>query len=1481
MLSYRRLSSYNATAGGSYDSTRRPFRNALPVLQHYIRTVPSATSGGAAVQTLHRQYEYTGATIDASGRGFQGFQQVMTIAEQEGQKITETYAGRYPFAGRVQKRTVRDFTSDALIHETTNDWRTLPGTANRSFGVQVASSVRSEVFGTQSAKTLTTTTDIAYDSLGNPVLVSENDGDRTRQTCTLYRNDTAQKRPGPAYRVTQGEGCSVSGDSCSCSTAFTVVESEHDSNHNITARKEYDDTRDAWLTTTYAYDSYGNRTQTTLPQGGVETIQYESTYNTYPATITSSGDGKSFVQSLSFDARHGTPARIVDENGVATEYEYDAFGRDISVSKTAPGGQLTQLQSHSYSRDGDLLANGLYLQTSQIAQTWDRSSLVARKTYTDGLGRESRQETGSGSERNIGRRVYDPNGQMVRRSNPHRASETPLWTDYEFNNQRRPVRVSQPSGAVTTLTHGSGGGCAAHEVAVTTVTTGTGGGAGRHAVRCENARGKVTRVVMQDPTTNATTTQTFTLDALDRVTAVADGQSSTTIQLDSLGRKTQVISSDRGTTTFVYNAQGLLVTQSQNGEDQSFEYDGLARETRRTFHDGSSVELSYDDPAFAGSQGRLTRAIARSSDGSETSRREFSYAADGEPAVATLVMDGGSGGTHVMGYQNDPLGRPQSIQYPGGRVACYAYNAQGFLADIKVAAGDCADSQAQSFAAYSDHTALGQPARVVYGNGVASDFTYDDVGRIKFFKTLDSDGAALIDQQYSWTALGEVDAIDDLAGTDDVDYSYSGFGYLTRAVGPYGDLRYEYNPAGNLTNKAGSIITYAGSRPTIARSMNVLDGGLIQTEERTFAYDAHGNVTRRQDGVGGGGDSFDYVYDGRYQIKQIAKNGTQAGLYEYDASGQRVKKIDGNGNETVYVSPELEISRFTDGRVLTTEYIQGPAGRIAAISNETNPTALLHGSPASHALQAQMHTTGSVSGVAGFLNHTTMAYVRTPSVAATARALLWALAVTAVIMASLVYALRAARRRGLIKRILTGLAAAKALDAYPALQSRLQHLATAPLSPAERRENVYNYNRRQFLRAPATLLAITMLSLSMNCGSNAGTAKFAIAPPGSEMFAFNFLLGPGGNGYGYPEAGTFYFQYNQVGSTSLVTDDAGKQAAYTVYKPFGEVYQDASDGRDIFRGKFNNNEYDRDGEVYYFNARYYDPALGSFLQPDTLAFGTNDYHPAALNRYAFSGNNPVTYSDPGGNLFWIPLLIIGGLIGGAVSAISYTVLALIDGSFNWKDFGINLGIGILGGVLGAGISGGLTIALTHAAARATLSIVRQGLQFAATYLAPMLGSSIEAFFGATVIQQLEKGTIDWGQVVTETLVGGAGGLIGIRKYGRASLPSRATLPDGRVGQVVDGQHFSPSRMRGDFREVASQVDAKSGWTVSTLVPGPGRGSINRAFGRVGFQFREDSVGSVYNLTFGNSVYETLLTSGWTAALEGAGEDLRKRLFGEP
>jgi len=59
---------------------------------------------------------------------------------------------------------------------------------------------------------------------------------------------------------------------------------------------------------------------------------------------------------------------------------------------------------------------------------------------------------------------------------------------------------------------------------------------------------------------------------------------------------------------------------------------------------------------------------------------------------------------------------------------------------------------------------------------------------------------------------------------------------------------------------------------------------------------------------------------------------------------------------------------------------------------------------------------------------------------------------------------------------------------------------------------------------------------------------------------------------------------------------------------------------------FTGKQWDEDAQLYYFNARWYDPETGRFIMEDPVRDG--------LNWYVYCSNNPVNYVDPTGLEAW-------------------------------------------------------------------------------------------------------------------------------------------------------------------------------------------------------------------------------------------------------
>jgi RHS repeat-associated protein len=109
---------------------------------------------------------------------------------------------------------------------------------------------------------------------------------------------------------------------------------------------------------------------------------------------------------------------------------------------------------------------------------------------------------------------------------------------------------------------------------------------------------------------------------------------------------------------------------------------------------------------------------------------------------------------------------------------------------------------------------------------------------------------------------------------------------------------------------------------------------------------------------------------------------------------------------------------------------------------------------------------------------------------------------------------------------------------------------------------------------------------------------------------------------GNDNANTLYYHQNHIGSTAMLTDSAGAVFQNVYYKPYGETWVVEGTPSDAVTRLFTSQEYDAETGMYYYNARYYDPALAMFICPDPAMQGAN--------HYAYCGCNPVMYSDPTG-----------------------------------------------------------------------------------------------------------------------------------------------------------------------------------------------------------------------------------------------------------
>ena len=108
-----------------------------------------------------------------------------------------------------------------------------------------------------------------------------------------------------------------------------------------------------------------------------------------------------------------------------------------------------------------------------------------------------------------------------------------------------------------------------------------------------------------------------------------------------------------------------------------------------------------------------------------------------------------------------------------------------------------------------------------------------------------------------------------------------------------------------------------------------------------------------------------------------------------------------------------------------------------------------------------------------------------------------------------------------------------------------------------------------------------------------------------------------------------WLHFDHLGSVRAITDAAGVKVESAIYRPFGEQSEWLLPGNVSPETKgWIGERYDADAGLQYLNARYYDPALGLFLQPDWFEVTKPG---VGTNRFSYSFNDPINRLDPNGN----------------------------------------------------------------------------------------------------------------------------------------------------------------------------------------------------------------------------------------------------------
>lgn len=696
-------------------------------------------------------------------------------------------------------------------------------------------------------------------------------------------------------------------------------------------------------TTTYSYDTYGNKTQVSVTgystdTGSSETRTSKTEYQGNGRFIHRKHDAMGNYVTYQYNGVYGNSATgliknstVYSVNSRPTKTFYDDFGRAYKIDH--PDSRITLI-----SRNWCLnCVSGSYYYESKT-----ESGKPAVKAYYDKWGREVAKFVRSAEEDwDKVYTYYDDLGQVDYVTEP---SSSSYRTTYSYNKLGQVEQVTKPNGeTVSYFVNG---------LEQTTVDE-----RGNSYFKYTNGFGQITKTI--DPLGGEVHFVYDAYGSLKETITKADGKSSKVQSwYDSYGRKTKTTDPDKGTWTYTYNAFGELYKQkTARGHTFTLNYDKLGRKVRSYEANEGTLCWYYatnnTDNRNAYKAGKLfatakydgkNQSCGTSPTSSATIRKYYKYDS-AERLTETRSYVGGK--TYYQNTTFDGYSRPSLKTFPadsqGNRlqVKMHYTRSSGALYKITNNANGALLKEVKEF------NRRRQAVEILYGNNIRSYFgyrgdtgwhtstrvmrasseifysgvTHDEMGNVKT-RTTDygaNPGVGTnFTENYSYDDLNRLDyrsvsVID--RGTsmpssfdDSIDYQYDGFGNLKKKNG-VGSYRYsDAKRVHRLTSAAGF-----GS----------------------FAYDNNGNI--RSDGIG---RTFNYgSYDKPTRITKGSlyadmKYGVDRELYF--KKEKRVEAGKTNLYQTIYLGSYEEVRR-TGGSGSSTEHKYYVGGDIV-ISHRSNGT---------------------------------------------------------------------------------------------------------------------------------------------------------------------------------------------------------------------------------------------------------------------------------------------------------------------------------------------------------------------------------------------------------------------------------------------------------------------------------------------------------------------------------------------------------------
>jgi len=563
--------------------------------------------------------------------------------------------------------------------------------------------------------------------------------------------------------------------------------------------------------TQYAYPVSKTRGSAT---DGYSQITTGATHDFYTGLGLSGTDANGRQSQTSYDSNTLRPISVISSTGAHTDYAYDDSA--MTVTQTA----------YLAAVDGGVIAD-------QSVKTLNGRGQIRQE-----------RALGAGGVWDYVDTVFDNMGQVSQQSRPYRSGETPQWTSTTYDALGRTKTVTSADGSVTQTFY--------NEASRPGVASGNPGETtrvqdawGRERWGRTDSSGRLVEVVEPDPNgggsvANTGMVTTYAYNGLGNLSQVSQGSQTRSFKYDAAGRLVAQKLSELNATL---NDAGAYVGSGTWSD--VFTYDNRSNLTSRTDARGVKTVYSYasdplnrlqsiswDTSGFGDTGNPILAAAtvsysyrAKSSPSdlldvtqlssvttSGTSTESYSYDTEGRVSSKTSTLTSRSSYPFVTDYIYDSLDRAKDVRYPAEygngaaprKVVHYDYDVSSRLTGLSF------DGQTQASSIV--YNAASQTTSLTVGTGtnqVNETYNYNAQTGVLDGQTATRNGATLLNLSYDYAGAngkrtGQLTKIsNNLDHNKDRGYEYDALGRLRRATGGQNVSwvqNYEYDRYGNRNN---------------------------------------------------------------------------------------------------------------------------------------------------------------------------------------------------------------------------------------------------------------------------------------------------------------------------------------------------------------------------------------------------------------------------------------------------------------------------------------------------------------------------------------------------------------------------------------------------------------------------------------------------------------------------------------------------------